>query len=408
MNTTSLTGNVAEVSGVILVDVATGEVLPLSPSDWTGPYSCLEWSPDGRGFLVGQSADVIAHASGTPSLIMEYDLDAGQQNPLFWMPLRLPKGGWGASTMAVLADGSVIVDQQTSFSELLVYTPDDDGTGRPTTLTSGLSIDRQPVFSPDGRRLMFSSNRSGNVDIWIMDLDTGRTSRLTDDPAGDWDPAFTPDGQSVLWSSDRGGNMEIWMADVDGSGARQVSNDGIDAENPTMTRDEQWVIYASSSDAKRGIWKIRPDGTDATRLAAGSYLLPEVSPDGRFALFMMIHQLTSYVKVLDVQSGEILGSLELQVTERDENLVFGRARWAPDGRGIYYVGQDEHGNSGVYLTSFVPGEDWVSERRKVAGFAQHFTTESLGIAPDGRQVVIAAVTERRTLKRASGVSLGLW
>jgi Tol biopolymer transport system component len=357
---------------------------------------------------VGQSADVIAHTSGTPSLIMEYDLDSGQRTPLFWIPLRLPKGSWGASTMAVLGDGDIVLDQQTNFSELLLYAPDGDGAARPEILTSGLSIDRQPVFSPDGRRLMFSSNRSGNVDIWIMDLDTGRTSRLTDDPAGDWDPAFTPDGQSVLWSSDRGGNMEIWMAAVDGSGARQITNDGVDAENPTMTPDEQWVIYASSSDEKRGIWKIRPDGSDATRLAAGSYLIPEVSPDGRFALFMMIHQLNSLVKVLDVQSGEILGSLELQVTERDENLVFGGARWAPDSRGIFYVGQDENGNSGVYRTDFRPGEGRVGTRRKVAGFSQHFTTESLGISPDGRQVVIAAVNERRTLKRASTVQLTLW
>jgi len=66
----------------------------------------------------------------------------------------------------------------------------------------------------------------------------------------------------------------------------------------------------------------------------------------------------------------VLGSLELQVTERDENLIFGRARWAPDGQGIYDLGQDEYGNSGVYLTAFVPGDHWVSERRQVAGFAR--------------------------------------
>jgi Tol biopolymer transport system component len=408
VNTTSLTGNVAETSGIILVDVATGETRSLFPTERTGPYSSLEWSPDGRSFVIGQSREVIAHVTGTPSLVMKYEIASAANQPLFWVPLRLPKGSWGASTLAVLPGGDMVLDRQTSFTEQLAYPVSDLGMGKPELLTSGLSIDRQPVFSPDGRRLMFSSNRSGNVDIWIMDLDSGRTSRLTDDAAGDWDPAFTPDGQSMLWSSDRSGNMEVWMASIDGSGARQITQDGVDAENPTMTPDEQWIIYSSSADERRGIWKIRPDGSDATLLASGPYLVPEVSPDGRLALFMMIQRLDSHVMVLDVDSGEILGSLKLQITERDENIVFGRARWTPDSKSIIYIGQDEEGNSGVFVTEFRPGDSWDSDRRKIAGFDPRFTSESLGMSPDGQQVVISVLKERRTLMRASDVSLANW
>jgi len=406
VNTTGLTGNIAESSGINFFDVETGEATTTSPTEWTGPFTALEWSPDGRGFIVGQATEVIAHVSGSPSLVMEYDLDDGSYKPLFWVPLRLPKGSWGATTLAVLPGGEIIFDEQVDYAELLRYPVQEEGMGEAEVLYSGLSIDRQPVFSPDGQSLMFSSNRSGNVDIWIRDLASGRTSRLTDDAAGDWDPAFSRDGRSVIWSSDRGGHMEIWMAAIDGSGARQVTTDGVDAENPTMTADEQWIIYASGSDDKRGIWKIRPDGTDATQLAAGSYLLPEVSPDGRYALFMQIQQLNSFVQVVEVETGRILDyALSQQVIERDENVVFGRARWNIDGTGIIYVGQDEYGTSGVYLTAFDPAGTWDGSHRKIAGFESRFSTESLGLSPDGKSVVIAALNERRTLKRTSGVKL---
>jgi Tol biopolymer transport system component len=110
---------------------------------------------------------------------------------------------------------------------------------------------------------------------------------VTDSPADDWDPAFTPDGRGVLWSSNRGGHFEIWTANVDGSGARLVSHDGADAENPTASPDGRWVIYNSYNPAKAGIWKVHPDGTGQTRLVAGNTLYPEVSPDGRFIVYRL-------------------------------------------------------------------------------------------------------------------------
>jgi Tol biopolymer transport system component len=394
----------AEISGIHLFDVATGEVNFARPTSWTGPFSALEWAEDGKSFVVGQSAEVIAHVSGTPSIVMQYHLDTRSTTPLFWVPLRLPKGSWSATTFALLKDGGIILDSQVEYSQLLEYQVLEQGLSQPRTLISGMSFDRQPVFSPDGKRLLFSSNRSGNIDIWGLDLERGTTSRVTDDPAGDWDPAFSPDGKSLLWSSDRSGNMEIWMGGLDGSAARQVSRDGIDAENPTMTPDAQWIIYASSSDSKSGVWKVRPDGTDAEQLAPGAYLIPEVSPDGQYALFMLVHKLDFFVRVLEVETGRVLDwELDLKVTERDENLVFGRGRWTPDGKGIIYVGQDENGNSGVYLAEFQPDGPWDGNRRKLAGFDPRFTTESLAISPDGQKVVITAVTERRTLQMASHV-----
>jgi TolB protein len=336
---------------------------------------------------------------------MVYDVDAGESRPLFWAPLRLPKGGWSSSCVVALNDHELVIDELMSFAELVAYDLSADGPATPTVLTRGLGIDRQPAFSPDGSQMIFSSNRSGNVDLWLRDQATGRLSQLTDDPAGDWDPAFTPDGRTVLWSSDRDGHMEIWSAPLDGSQPRRITDDGVDAENPTMTPDGRWIVYASSNDAQRGIWKIRPDGADATLLAPGPYLLPEVSPDGRYAVFTSIRNLDYLIHTMELETGRILPyEIELLVKERSQNFVLGRARWSPDGRAIVYVGQDDAGESGIYRQAFDPAADGpIAAPVRLGGFDPLFTSESLGVSPDGRWLVVSALQEHRTVKRASGV-----
>ena len=114
-----------------------------------------------------------------------------------------------------------------------------DGHGPPRWITHGTINDRQPVFAPGGEWVVFSSNRSGNLDLWAVSTRTGVVRSITDDPADDWDPAFSPDGRSLLWSSNRSGNLEIWASNPDGTGAHQVTHDGEDAQNPTQTRDGQ-------------------------------------------------------------------------------------------------------------------------------------------------------------------------
>src|SRR5262249_19304183 len=147
-------------------------------------------------------------------------------------------------------------------------------------LTRGMSHDRQPTYSPRGDAILFSSNRSGNLDLWRLSPATGALRQITDDPANDWDPAYSPDGQSIAWSSNRGGHQEIWMAYADGGQPRQISNDGDDAENPVFLPGGRDILYLSWSNTKRGVWKIRTDGSDARLLLPG-YTYVEVSPDGQ-------------------------------------------------------------------------------------------------------------------------------
>ena len=199
------------------------------------------------------------------------------------------------------------------------------------------------------------------------------------------------------------------MANRDGSGARQVTRDGEDAENPTMTPDGQWVIYASANDANIGLWKIRPDGTDAVQIHEGTDLIPEVSPDGRYALFSVIRSLNYVIQVIDLQSGDIVPfEIEIHLTQRNQDVVYGRARWTPDGRGIVYVGQGDDGSSGIYVQDFFPGQDTADSRRPVAGFSNLYSSESLGVSPDGKRLLVSTIFNRQTLQMADLLQLENW
>ena len=152
-------------------------------------------------------------------------------------------------------------------------------------LTRGNSTDRQPVYSPDGEWVVFSSDRGVNLDLWAVSTRSGAIRRLTRDTADDWDPGFLPDGR-IVWSSNRSGPFEIWIAEADGSGAKQLTRDGLSAQNPTATPDGQWIVYGSGNPAHRGFWKIHPDGSGAIQLVTATAVIPEVSPDGRYVAYL--------------------------------------------------------------------------------------------------------------------------
>jgi Tol biopolymer transport system component len=84
--------------------------------------------------------------------------------------------------------------------------------GAPTQLTTDRGTDQWPVWSPDGSRIAFVSNRSGgNYNIWTMSASGGSEVQLTNDPAADAGPAWSPDGSRIAFHSNRTGRYEIWV-----------------------------------------------------------------------------------------------------------------------------------------------------------------------------------------------------
>jgi Tol biopolymer transport system component len=391
-----------------LVDTATGSVRMGAPLGH--PLGCLAWAAGDRVTLA--RADSALGDAGGPGRVFLLDPDGSRERTLLFTSGLFPLTGSVEArngTCDVLGPGRLVLDQFDYRMNLSEVSVAPDG-APPRRLTSGNTRDRQPVYSPDGSRIAFSSNRSGNMDLWLLDVRSGALRQVTDDPAQDWDPGFTPDGKQLLWSSDRSGNLEIWIAGTDGSGARQLTRDGVDAENPTMTRDGSYVVYTSGNPKWPGVWRIRPDGSDGRRIVEGATLVPEVSPDGRHVLFVIgaptADNRLRLVRVAEVESGALVPfRIEVRSPATATNQILdGRARFTPDGRSILFVAANAEGRIGVFSQDFAPGRDTQATRRAVTGFAPDVLTESLGLSPDGKRLAVSTMQQFSSLQLAEGLA----
>jgi Tol biopolymer transport system component len=322
---------------------------------------------------------------GAAGQIVLHDLKSGSSETV----LFLPTNGF---SMDVLGDGRLLFETASSRENLREFVVGGGEAVRSRWLTRGQSTDRQPVYSPDGQWVLFSSNRSGNLDLWEISTTNGVVRRLTNDAAEDWDPGFTPDGKHILWSSNRSGPFEIWTAEADGGNPSQLSHDGVDAENPTTGGDARWIYYNSGHPGQIGIWKVGTDGARATQVVRGYLSVPDVSPDGRFVAFASSQN--GLVKVARTEDGVVVFSAvpsSIDVSATRQQGVLGRARWMNRGAVIAFVGRDENGVNGVYVQDFVPGVDTQQTRRRLGGFDPDSITESLAISPDGTRLTVASV-----------------
>ncbi len=358
------------------VDVSTGALETLvAPTPTARPW-LSEWSPNGE--LLYTTGQVAAGSlAGTTGRLMALQ-PGGPSRLLYASPDTLGR-------IALVDADRIVLESQTVRQNIVEWSG-----STPRSLSQGRQADRQPIYSPDGRWILFASDRTGNLDLWMVSTTTGELRQITDDPADDWDPAFGPDGR-LLWSSNRSGTFEIWTAESDGSGARQLTHDNVDAENPSASPDGKWIVYGSTRPNEAGIWRARSDGKDAKLLAAGLYGIPSISPDGQYVLYIGFSSIlvSTGVRVVRLSDGAPVDFEIVAETIRPTTANVGRATWMPDGRAIAFLGQDERGVNGIYVQDFVPGRNTASTRRQLTGFDSIVDAETFAVAPDGKRVAIS-------------------
>jgi Tol biopolymer transport system component len=137
--------------------------------------------------------------------------------------------------------------------------------------------DADPQFSPDGKRLLFRSNRGGAWELYTADLDGGDPVQLTRDAAndaiskhaygGEGPPRWSPDGKRIVWMRkfpERG--YDLWTMDADGGNARALTDNGmIDDAYPSWSPDGQRIAFDSNRDGNNEIYLMKADGSDVVR-----------------------------------------------------------------------------------------------------------------------------------------------
>jgi TolB protein len=178
-------------------------------------------------------------------------------------------------------------------------------------LTSAKGYDAEPTLSPDGKKMIYTSDKDGDIDLYIMDLKTGKEKKITNTLGYDGGAWFSPDGKKIIWRASRPKtdaeikeykellaenmvaptNMEVFVANADGSNVKQVTSFGQANWAPTYMPDSKRIIFASNHEYKRGfpfnLYTINEDGTGLTKVSRdkGFDAFPMFSPDGKKIIF---------------------------------------------------------------------------------------------------------------------------
>jgi Tol biopolymer transport system component len=178
-------------------------------------------------------------------------------------------------------------------------------------LTDSKGYDAEATLSPDGKKMVYTSTKDGDIELYIMDLKTGKEKRITHTMGYDGGAWFSPDGKKLIWRASRPRTeaeineyrsllsenlvaptqMEVWVANADGSGARQVSSLGQANWAPAFMPDNKTIIFASNHEYKRGfpfnLYTMNEDGNGLTKISRdkGFDAFPMFSPNGRKIVF---------------------------------------------------------------------------------------------------------------------------
>jgi WD40 repeat protein len=167
-------------------------------------------------------------------------------------------------------------------------------------LTKNDAYDAECAFSADGKSILFTSNRTGDNELFVMQADGTEQRQLTFTKGYDGGPFFSPDGKRVVYRSDRAGNdlLQIFVADVvrDAAGQivalrreRQITRDSNVNWGPYWHPDGKHIIYATSAHGHQNyeLYLMRADGSHKSRITytEGFDGLPVFSPDGKYLMW---------------------------------------------------------------------------------------------------------------------------
>jgi TolB protein len=193
----------------------------------------------------------------------------------------------------------------------------------------GIGNNYLPAISPDGTRIAFASDRSGNNEIYVANLDGSNLRRLTNNPAEDVSPTWSPSGGQIAFTSDRTGHPQVYSMNVDGTDLKLISKDGeTEADRPTWSPAPYSEIALS---AKHGSWydiKVYDIAGGTSRwltdngVTGGSNESPAFSPTGRHLAFMSTRTGSQQIWVIGRD-----GKGEKQLTRTGNNQT---PAWSPN------------------------------------------------------------------------------
>ena len=308
---------------------------------------CPTWSPDGRKIAFNR------YANGEISILTVSAL-GGTERRVYRGPASAGGEGisWSPKGDALAFSESSASDATQGWISVLSLA---DSSVRKITSPPAGSLDRAPVYSPDGSQLAFirSTVAGVNNDIYVMAANGGSAKRLTfDDRPIMGPPTWTRDGREIIFSSNRGVATGLWRVSATGSEPRPVAGPVGQAEWPSIPANGNALVYEQGI-SKTDIWRLdlkeeRQRVRPPTHLIweKGDKMRPDISPDGKKIAFE-----SDRLGFWDIWTCDAEGDNCDQITALHGTA--GRARWSPNGRYLAFEFHP-HERSEIYMVE-VPG-----------------------------------------------------
>jgi Tol biopolymer transport system component/DNA-binding winged helix-turn-helix (wHTH) protein len=367
---------------VIAIRVADGTERPLTSRRWSG-VDQIAWLPNDAGLVMSAR-----ESAATPFQI--WQLTKSGADIRLTNDLNEYRGvSYNATTNSVLAVQTNVVsgvwvmpsrDLTKPHAEQEQYPINQDDAIQIASATGRL---HDVAWTNDGR-VVYVSQASDGSNIWVWEPGATAPRQLTLDARNVHGVAVSPDGKYLVFSSDRAGTYNLWRVEMTGGElTRLTSGDG--EISPRFSPDGGWVVFQSGYQTGAKVWRIPVNGGDAIRLTETRAQKPDVSPDGKLIAY---HTLDSEA----VASTWIFGTMSFDGGQLINRFTFAptvvdrMVRWVPGGWGLAYI--DSTGGISTIRVQPLDG----SSPQELSNFKAQ-SIESFDWSSDGRRLAIISATE---------------
>ncbi|MCU1236170.1 MAG: transcriptional regulatory protein-like protein [Candidatus Solibacter sp.] len=366
----------ATVRDLYIIPTAGGTPRRLTNDErWIGD---VDWTRDGSTLLFTSSR------AGRPTLWQVGARDAAAKAPRPFHQISGDEGAWYVNTSR--RTGRVLFTK--TFSDWNVWRIALQGpaTGEWTRLIASTKDEVSPDYAPDGRRILFVSDRSGARQIWIADADGRNAAQLETGVPAPEVAAWSPNGNLIVFSAHPGKKHELYVVPAAGGSARRLTDGGSEAVLPRWSPDGAFIYYSSNRSGNWQIWRLPPEGGVPQQVTYDGGFAGRPSPDGKLLYY------TKGQGFAGIWRTPLAGGEEKQVVAFPKPDNWGL--WTVTAEGIYFLDSDVPGIPPPPILKFYRFQ--TGETRDIGPATRPLSVSGgydLAISRDGRWALTAQVDQ---------------